>query len=219
MLEYVHDIAFPDDDLLERARRAELYRSQVERFQEVMQDQRFRQGPYAQPVFCEQLKDRFPDGFATLRAAAEFIGTKRAHLRTAIRLGRRCKGYLFVYVEGGQRVRIKTGRERPVLCLNDGVVKESVTAAAKYGHISTSALCTVLKEAQGLPAACGGRLWAYMDPTRPAQQLYLFDAAPRRVKRICIRRPRQKHDPQVVQLFLFDGLVGVCVHGEDDHGR
>jgi hypothetical protein len=217
MLEYVHDIAFPEDDLLERARRTELYRAQAERFQQLMQDQRFRQGPYAQPVYCAQLKDQFPSGFATLRAAAKFIGTKRSHLRTAIRLGRRCKGYLFVYQEGGQRVRIRTGRERPVLCLNDGMVKESVTEAARYGGISTSALCMALREAQGLPAACGGRLWQYVQGEQRVQ-LYLFDAAPRCVKRICIRRARESHQPQVIQPFLFEELVG-SVHREEEDGK
>ncbi|MGE5611656.1 MAG: hypothetical protein ACM359_20580 [Bacillota bacterium] len=218
MLQYVADVVFPGDDVLERSRRVELYRQQVEAHEAVMRDTRFRQGPYARPVFCEQLKDQFPDGFATLKAAADFIGTKRSYLRNTISKGCRCKGYLFVYIDGSERVRIRTGRERPVRCLNDGIVKESLTDAARYGGITASALCMALREAQGAPAACGGRLWQYVNPDQPAgQQLYLFDVAPRPFRRVRYAR-QPKPQPVVVQLDLFEGLLGVAVHGVE-HGE
>lgn len=162
MLTYVPDIRFADEEV-ERARRVELYRQQVEASGfHLLDDDVSRHGPYAQPVFCDELAEQFPNGFATLRAAAAHIGTKRSFLRSAIRKGCRCKGYTFRYLDL-PKVKIGTGRERPVRCLTDGCLFASLALAAQHGGVACSTLCGTLKAGGGNPVRCGGKLWQYED--------------------------------------------------------
>ena len=154
-------IASLEDIDLERARRVEIYRKQIE----VINDHdsaraaNSRQGPYPKRVFCRELNHTFP----SIQAAATFIKTGRASLKSAIRRSKgRCKGLTFELVDEPQN-RLRTGRERPVRCLTDDIAFGSLTEAVKHGKVGLSTLCEALKAAQGKPARCGNRLWLYVE--------------------------------------------------------
>lgn len=159
--------AFPGDPELERARRELIYAKQWEeicaRFD--VDQKNLRQGPLATAVWCSG-RDK---PFASARKAAawlrKFTGNpkfRRSDIRTAIKRRSRCGGFHWGYDRLAVPAMQKTGRERPVVCLDrtDLPPFPSQCSAAKFAGVSPSKMADALMG----DGTVGGLRFAWCEP-------------------------------------------------------